>query len=197
MRIAYQLNGAEVEEWLTAVTYAAATPGPTFNPAAGGLGRAMYFRCGAYLVYALRAPAGQLEAQEGFFRLLLGTVRTDAQWRDRVTQVAAHMNADNSKAAMAQSEIIRRSGEQTSAIIHDTYANKTKAQDRAAEGFSQYIRGVQSYRNPVTGETVELSNEYGHAWMNGRNKYVLSDSPNFNPNQALRGNWTQLEAVRR
>jgi hypothetical protein len=42
---------------------------------------------------------------------------------------------------------------------------------------------------------MELSNQYGHAWLNGANQYVMSDDPNFNPNANLSGNWTQLQAV--
>lgn len=44
---------------------------------------------------------------------------------------------------------------------------------------------------------MELSNEYGRAWANGQNEYILSDSATFNPNVALQsGSWTELEPVK-
>ena len=55
---------------------------------------------------------------------------------------------------------------------------------------------MQTFRDPSSGATFELSNQYDHAWLNGSNQYVMSDDPNFNPNGNLNGNWTQLQAVR-
>jgi hypothetical protein len=54
---------------------------------------------------------------------------------------------------------------------------------------------VQTFRDPATGGTYELSNQYDHAWLNGSNEYVMSANPNFNPNGKLDGNWNQLEVV--
>jgi hypothetical protein len=51
---------------------------------------------------------------------------------------------------------------------------------------------VATYRNPATGETFELPNDYNHAWVNGNNEYVLGDSRFFNPNSALSGHWTEV-----
>jgi hypothetical protein len=62
--------------------------------------------------------------------------------------------------------------------------------------FDQLIRGVQTFRDPRTGNTMELSNLYDHAWLNGSNEYVMSDDPNFNPNGNLNGDWNQLQVVR-
>jgi len=59
----------------------------------------------------------------------------------------------------------------------------------------QNIRNVQTFRDPTTGNRMELSNLYDHAWLNGSNEYVMSDDPNFNPNGNLSGSWNQLQAV--
>jgi hypothetical protein len=60
----------------------------------------------------------------------------------------------------------------------------------------QSLRGVQTFRDPSTGSTLELSDQYGHAWLNGADQYVMSDDPNFNPNAQLSGNWNELQSVR-
>ena len=57
------------------------------------------------------------------------------------------------------------------------------------------IRGVETYRNPDTGEKVELSNLYGNAWSNGRDEYLLFDSPTPDPNTFMQEKWTRLEQV--
>ena len=56
---------------------------------------------------------------------------------------------------------------------------------------------MQNFRNPVTGENVQLDNRYGNAWASGDGEYVVSESSSFNPNSALQGNWTRLEPVHR
>ena len=198
LRLNYDLDGQPVEEWLTAVTFASGTPAPSFDIASGRMGQTVSYTCGGYNVYAMRAPRGQLDAKAKFFLMVLSTVHPDPNWENRISQVKANINADASRAAMQRSEIIRKSGEDTRKIIADTYDNRQASQDRTAHQFSQVIRGVETYRNPSTGETFELSNQYEHAWMNGRNEYLLSDSPNFNPNVDLRdGNWTAMERVGR
>lgn len=195
LRIAYQLNGREMEEWLAAVTFAAGIPAPTFNMRTGRMGQAMSYSCGAAYLFSMRAPQGQLQGMERFFMMMLSTVQEEPEWQNRVTQVIAKMSADNSNAAMQRSQIIAQAGRQQSEIINRGYQERSKIQDSTAKQFDQYIRGVQSYRNPNTGETVELSNQYGHAWASG-NDYLLTDSANFNPNSALRGNWTELTPVK-
>jgi hypothetical protein len=66
----------------------------------------------------------------------------------------------------------------------------------AAYGADQLVRGVQTFRDPSTGRTVELSNLYDHAWANGNDKYIVTDDPNFNPNGQMSGNWGELQLVR-
>jgi hypothetical protein len=68
--------------------------------------------------------------------------------------------------------------------------------EAAVAGQSQLIRGLQTYRNPSTGATFELGNQYDHAWLNGSKEYIMSDDASFNPNSTLNGNWTALQAVR-
>ncbi len=84
-------------------------------------------------------------------------------------------------------------------FITQTYmhmsANAQRASDQGLRATDQNLRDVETFRDPTTGRKVELSNQYGHAWLNGANEYVLSDDPNFNPNAQLSGSWNQLQPV--
>jgi hypothetical protein len=196
-RITYAVNGQPVEEWITAVTFANGTPGPTMNIQTGRMGQTLFYTCASEGVFGFRAPQGQLDAKEKLFMTMLSTVRIEPEWQARVFQVMNNVQAAQIKGAADRSKIIAQSNQDISKIIHDSYENKKKSDDRAAEGFSQYIRGVETYRNPSTGETLELSNQYGHAWAGSNGEYIVSDSPNFDPNVSLRGNYTRLEPVKR
>jgi len=194
--VEYSLNGQKVEEWLTAVTYAAGVPGPSYNMRTGQMGQTTYYTCGAYFLMAMRAPQGELASREKFFTILRSTVRPEPEWSARVAQVLRNMQAADTKGAADRSAIMAQNGRDISNIINQTYENRSKSQERSAEQFDQYIRGVATYKNPSTGETFELSNQYAHAWVGGNNEYVLSDSASFNPNAVLNGHWTEAVPVK-
>jgi hypothetical protein len=196
VRIAYDLKGQAEEEWVTGATFARGMPMPTFNPMTGQMGRALSYACGAEFLFGLSAPKGRLEASEKLFRAILGSIRVDPEWEARVAQVQANIHATELKGAADRSRIIARSAEDTRQIMSETYERRQASQDRMSQQWSQYMRGVETYRNPSTGETVELSNRYGNAWSNGKNEYLLSDSPGFDPSTVTRENWTRLQPVK-
>jgi len=196
VRLEYSADGQAVEEWLTAETVIAGMAGPSFNMRTGRMGQAMYYDCGGYLVTAMRAPQGQLQPMEKFFLMMLSTIRLDPAWESRVAGVMAQMNAADSRGAIERSAIATQYGRDTSRMINQGYQSRSKMKDSAFHQWDQAIRGVQTFRNPNTGDTVELSNEYGHAWAGGGNQYILSESEGFNPNVTVGGNWTRMEAVK-
>jgi nucleoid DNA-binding protein len=83
-------------------------------------------------------------------------------------------------------------------IQRQGYANQQKSEDRIFGNFSDATRGVESFRNPSTGETFEVSNLYGRAWVNARNEVYLTDQTGADPNVLFKGGtWTALEPVKR
>ena len=79
------------------------------------------------------------------------------------------------------------------------YENQSKSQEHTSAQYSQYTRGVETYRNPSTGETVDLDSNYGHAWVNTRGEYLLSDQAGFDPNTVFKNNenWQPLQHVKK
>ncbi len=129
-------DGQAVEERITAVTFAAATPGPSFNMATGEMGQRLCYNCGGYLIFALRAPQGQLQAKEKFFDLVLATVQLDPAWEGRVTQVLVNMQAADSKGARDRSAIIAQNQKDIGNIINQT-------DEKPAEGAGRLRGAVQ------------------------------------------------------
>jgi hypothetical protein len=192
-KLAYQASGAPVEEWLIAVATVRATPVPAL--VGGQLGQTLTYVEEVRLLFGMRAPAGQLEANEKLFTLIASTLRLDPEWEGRVTQVQLNIASMNQKGVADRARIQQQAADDIRRIQDETYQNRQRSQDRTALRIDQYIRGVETYRDPGTGERVELSNQYGRAWSNGAGEYVLSDSPGFSPSQHLNGSWTQLEQV--
>jgi len=61
--------------------------------------------------------------------------------------------------------------------------------DRIANNFSQYIRGVVEYYNPMEQKSVELPSGYKNIWTNSSGEYILSNDVNYNPNVISNLNW--------
>jgi len=196
-RIQLPAGKAPAEEWITAVVITHATAMPTLTPGSGQMRQSATYQSSAESIYALRAPPGELPAHEKLFRTVISTVRVDPAWQARVTQVQASMSASNVQSAQDRSKIIAQSAEAQRRSIQGAYEAHQKAEDKSAERFSDAMRGLQTYRNPVTGEDVKLSNQYGHAWASGNGEYVMSDTPGFKPGDVLQGHWTELQPVKR
>lgn len=73
------------------------------------------------------------------------------------------------------------------------YEQQQAVQDAMAEGFSQTIRGVETFRDPQTGESWELPGGYTEVWTNGSGEFVLSETAGLDPNTIFtNSSWRQL-----
>jgi hypothetical protein len=185
-RIEFQTDGKPMEGWVTAAVVTRAF----------SAGRGTFWDSQAIDTMGFTQPKGKLDANEKLFKVMLNSVRPLPQWQtasnsviNKLYQFQAQQHAIQDQAIAAfQSKVIQ--------TINATTANAQRGAQQAAFGESQLIRGVQTFRDPATGHTFELSNQYDHAWLNGSNEYVMSDDPNFNPNSQLSGSWNELQVVR-
>ncbi len=184
-RMAFQKDGKDLEEWVALAVVVDISRA----------GRGSFYDSHATSLVALTAPKGKLDANDKLFKLIVSSLRPEPQWvtysnRQLTTlyQAEAQKEAaiDKIHAALLQNEI---------ATINGVTANMVAGANVSAMQADQNIRGVQTFRDPATGHTMELSNLYDHAWTNGSNQYVMSDDPNFKPNGNLSGSWNQLQPV--
>jgi hypothetical protein len=195
VRVSYSQGSEAVEEWLTAMTFTIGMAGPSFNVRTGRGGQVLYYTNSVDHLFGLRAPQGQLDAQDRLFQLILGTVKVNPQWQARVEQAIANLNAQDIKGANDRSAIATKLGQDMAKMQQEVYQNAENSREHSMANWSQYLRGVQTFRNPATGDTVELSNGYDHAWAGPDSTYVVTNLNNFNPNSSFDGHWTKLEAV--
>jgi hypothetical protein len=186
MRTEFQKDGKAQEGWL-----AVAVVTRIYRQGRGG-----FYDCHAINLAAMRAPKGKLDANDKLFKVMISAVRPEPKWQAAANgNIAKLYNAEAQKEAM-QDKIIADFQRHVAETINGVTANAMQGSMNSAYGADQNIRGVQTFRDPSTGSTMELSNLYDHAWLNGSNEYIMSDDPNFNPNGQLSGNWNQLQAVR-
>jgi hypothetical protein len=188
-RVKYSLDGKPMEEWILAATVATGTFGAM---------QQWSYNCVAYSA-GQRAPAGTLDGSMKLFELIASTFRVNPEWQARINKNALAMQQIQQKGIRDRAAIVAKSAEDQRNIQRQGYENQQKVQDSTSTGFSQYIRGVETYQNPATGEKVDLDSNYGHAWVNNQGVYLLSDQASFDPNSVAgnTANWTALQQVKK
>jgi hypothetical protein len=181
-------KGQPVEEWLTAEIIVRKIPmGP----------RGSAYDWHAVNVMWFRAPRGQLDANDRLFKLIASTIRPEPEWQKWSNGVIAGLYQKKQEEAAKQQQIIIDFQNKVAETINGVVAYQQSGSMQSANGTSQLIREVQTFRDPTTGSTFELSNKYDNAWRDPNSQYyVMSDDANFNPNGKFDGNWTQLQLVR-
>lgn len=184
-RLEYERDGRTIEQWVTVGEWMRVYPS----------GRGNVYDCHATMMMSFSAPKGQLDGNESLFRLIAFNISRDPQWDAHINAMIAQLYQAQQAEEAKRSQIIAQFQQHVADTVSEVTANAQRGADQAAFGEDQIIRGVQTFRNPQTGDTFELSNLHDHAWLNGNNEYIMSDDPNYNPNGQLDGSWTSLEPV--
>lgn len=180
-------NGQPIDEvWSAAIVVR------TFPVAARGLG----YEWSAENVTVMEVPKGHLDSYDKLYRVMATSVRLDPQFEAWVNGQTSKLSAALAESLRQQSVIIAQFQQHVADTINSVTANQMRGAAQSAHGADQLVRGVQTFRDPSTGRSVELSNQYDHAWSNGNDQYIVSDDPNFNPNGRVNGDWGSLELVR-
>jgi hypothetical protein len=187
-RLKYDLDGAPVEEWIIGVSMAQASP--------SGDGHGGHrLDCRAIMLMSMRAPAGQLEANEKLFDAVRGSIQVEPDWQRQYLAIVSQLSAAQNQQRAARDQIRAKFQQDEIAAINGVVANSQAGANQAVAGESQIIRGVETYRDPGTGKQYELDSKYGNAWMGNGNQVILSDDPNLNPSSVAPGSWTPMEHV--
>lgn len=186
VRIAYSVNGQAVEEELNVML------------------DSLYDRVNMKLWWgtewatSVRAAPGKLDVVRGIHQTMVSSFRLDLSWYGRMCQAAdvvRQIMQNESDAAVIRSKILAQANGHVTAVIRKSYEHRQAALDRIHARFSEYIRGVQTFRGS-DGRTVQLPSRYRYAWVNNRGEYVMSDDATFNPGVRWHGDWHVLRLVR-
>jgi hypothetical protein len=198
VRLESTMNGAPVEEWISAVTTVAATPMASSAGMMNGnmATTANSFQNSAYNIIAVQAPRGQLDANARLYAMIVASIRPNPQYQAAVGQWLQSMGRIQQQGAMDRHKIWRDAQAYIANSIQQTYADNQASQNRQAEQFGQMIRGVETYVDPRSNERIELTAGWTGAWSNGKGEYILVDSPNIDPSKLLQEDWRQMSRPR-
>ncbi len=191
IRIEYIENGKTIEDEIYCVVEA------TFFPMSGGTTNIMW---GVNCISSFRAEKGKLDANAKIFQTISRSVKLNLQWFNTYVQVIEYlikMEIQQIKSIGELGSIIAQTGSEIRQENLDLYNQWEAMNDRVSNQFSQYIRGVDSYYNPLEEKNVELPTGYDNVWVNNLGEYILAENPSYNPNIGGNQNFQRLELAKK
>ena len=195
LRFAYRANGQAFEEEM----YAAVTNFVTRMPPSMLAGPSFIDYWFVDYVFAFRATRGELDAHAPVFQTMLFSLRVNPRWFAKVVNTKEYLAQAAIRGIQAvgrAGEIAARAGSDLRAEQQADWERRQEATDRAAENFSDYVRGVERFNDPHAGTEVELPSGYGYAWANDLGEYVITASPSYNPNTESNQHWEPMPPSR-
>ncbi len=150
-------------------------------------------------IFSFKAEKGKLDDQSKLFQTMIYSLKVAPQYFAKVVNVKemlAQMAIQRIHATGRIGEIIAQAGSDIRADQQQAWEQRQQVQERIAQNFSDYVRGVERFHDPLAGKEVELPAGYGHAWANNLGEYIVSDSPSYNPNIGSSHHWELLKPAR-
>jgi len=195
LRFAYRASGRAFEEEM----YAAVTHFVTRLPPSMLAGPSFIDYWFVDYVFSFRAARGELDAHAPLFQTMLFSLQVNPQWFAKVVntkEYLAQMAIRGIQAVGRAGEIAAKAGSDMRAEQQADWERRQAAQDRAAENFTDNVRGVERFTDPHAGTEVELPSGYGYAWANDLGEYVITASPSYNPNLESNQHWEPMPPAR-
>ena len=167
------------------------------------------------LLAVLYAPPGQLDSNDKLLMTLLSSVQIDQDWIHNsqlfvaaiyqkingayatVNRIHQQMAQDNANAAAQQQAIRSNSANYANQVHSAVAANRAASLDHSSQQFALYMGDQAIYKDPSTGQRVQMSSGSDHVWASttgNTNDYILTDSASYDPNgHAGSAAWTQMQ----
>lgn len=146
----------------------------------------------AGITLVVRAPQGQLDA--GFVQQVVDSLQPGEEWGRHFSawsagQIQAWHEGRMSAIAMAGAADRHRIRMDTIAEIGrlntEAFNTRMASNERTNAAFIDAIREVQPWRDPASGQQVDLPMHYQHAWQLSDGRQFLTNDPNFEPYRDL------------
>jgi hypothetical protein len=147
-------------------------------------------------IFSVKAPEGRLDSLGALFQTMGSSVRVNPAWMNAYAQVVDFLirnQMQKIRSAGELSRIISQTHREISDDMMRSWEERQGVYDRLSERFSQNIRSVDEYYDPVSEKSVELPAGYRNAWVNGLGEYVIAEQEDFNPNIGSNQNWQRME----
>ncbi len=188
--IEYKRNGIPIEEEIYGVVEQISFP---IQSMYGYVTNTIWF---IDYIFSFKARKGKLEANTKLFQTIAFSFKLNPLWFSKYNQVIEYLaqrEIQQIRNIGQLSRIISQTHNEISDMMMESYNQRQAVTDRISENFSDYIRGVDRYYNPIEERPVELPSGYQNAWTNSLSEYIVSENPDYNPNIGSNLNWQRMD----
>ena len=186
-RISFSGPSGATEEWVLVTVGVLHTGGSSLLTMADG-------------VASFRAPQGQLDRNERLFGTIVGSMRANPVHVNAVRAVQQQIIEIQNRGFRERMRIIRDSNQRMFDDWNESieqrdidWRRQMDQQDRTHQRWNEAIRGTTTYEAPeLPGVSYELPSDYEHVWRSGTDEIILTNDPNYNPNESEGIGWTPL-----
>jgi hypothetical protein len=158
-------------------------------------GQSASYTCQAVQKVAVKCPTGQEAKARELLSSVLASFRMNPEWQSGIQRMFSNIAAVEQRETAKRAAIQRDAMNYSADLQQRTWEEGQASRDRIAEGWSQSLRGVETWRDPAGG-SIELNSGYNEAWRRSDGSYILSNDPLFDPNVAFQEDWKKLEKGR-
>jgi hypothetical protein len=190
VRVEYNVSGRNMEEEIYAVVESYSFPVQSWGQVTYNTTWTVDY------IFSYKAMKGKLETASKIFETITYSFQTNKYWYNKYVQLVEYLIKAQIQQIHNVGEFSRKLAQISDEIREDNLKSWYERQavgDRIAEDFSQYVRGVDEYFDPIEERPVELPAGYDNAWSNANGEYIISDNPNFNPNVGSNLNWEPMK----
>lgn len=164
--------------------------------AQGGMSENYY--CYVSMRIVIKYKTGDEAMARKIMSTFFSSARINPQWGNAVQQFFANVSRNAQDETWKQIQISHQAQQEIGNNIIRSWEAKNSSSSSSSSGdnnaeFGQYLRGVENYSDE-SGNKVELTSGYNHAWSRGDGSYVMSNNPAFDPNVEIQGtqSWSRL-----
>ncbi len=193
VRAEYVENGKTIEDELFCVVEASYIPLQTIY------GPRTNIMWGVNYIASYKAEKGKLNNSAKILKTISDSVTLNLKWFNTYVQVVEYlikMNIQQIQSIGQLGSIIAQTGREIREENLNLYQQREAVNERISSQFSEYVRGVDSYYNPLEQKNIELPSGYDNVWVDNSGNYVLTDNPNYNPNIGNNQNFQKLEKAK-
>ncbi len=147
-------------------------------------------------IFSFKAEKGKLNQAAKTLQMIAYSFKLNTRWYYKYVKLIEYLAQQEIKRihSIGQiSKMISKTYNEISDMQMESYYKEQAIRDKIAENWSDYIRGVDRYYNPLEGKEVELPAGYNSVWTNNSGEYILTDSTLYNPNEESNKNWVLIE----
>ena len=151
-------------------------------------------------IFSFKAEKGKLESNTKIFQTITASFKLNPHWYAKYSNVIEYMaqqKISQIKSIGDFSRMLSRMSDQVSDQVFEEKMQHFKTRgdvyDEVSQKFGDNTLGIDRYYDPHEGKEVELPSGYNYAWSNNNGEYIMSDSPNFNPNVGSNLHWEPLK----